>query len=186
MDQADHTTRLVDDLLFMARADAGEPVSNCVRWLLPIWWTLCVRISQPRQSKGTSASINRAKGPRAVVHGDAGRLRQIFTILMDNALRYSNSGGRIEVHVSQMDSDVQISFRDNGIGLTEEEAELAFERFYRGHKAEEHARGTGLGLPVAKAIVEAHNGSISLQGKLGDGAMATVTLPAESRLRVVA
>jgi signal transduction histidine kinase len=105
---------------------------------------------------------------------------------MDNALRYSNPEGRIEVHVSQIDSDVQISFRDNGIGLTEEEAELAFERFYRGHKAEEHARGTGLGLPVAKAIVEAHDGSISLQGKLGEGAMATVTLPAESRLRVVA
>ena len=79
-----------------------------------------------------------------------------------------------------------ISFRDHGIGLTEEEAEQAFERFYRGSKAEEHAHGTGLGLPVAKAIVEAHKGSITLRGKLGEGTVATVILPAESRLRVVA
>ncbi len=186
MDQADHTTRLVDDLLFMARADAGEPrlklrsvaIANMVD-------AVCKDFTAKAEQRNVSIHQSR-EGPRAVVHGDAGRLRQIFTILMDNALRYSNPEGRIEVHVSQIDSDVQISFRDNGIGLTKEEAELAFERFYRGHKAEEHARGTGLGLPVAKAIVEAHDGSISLQGKLGEGAMATVTLPAESRLRVVA
>ena len=90
------------------------------------------------------------------------------------------------MHLSRMDTVVRISFRDHGIGLTENESELAFERFYRGHQAEEHARGTGLGLPVAKAIVEAHKGSISLQGKPGDGATAIVSLPVESGLRVVA
>jgi two-component system OmpR family sensor kinase len=186
MDQADHTTRLVDDLLFMARADAGEPrlklrsvgISSMVD-------SVCKDFAAKAEQRNISINQSR-EGPKAVVHGDAGRLRQIFTILMDNALRYSNPGGSIEIQISQIDSDVQISFRDHGIGLTEEDAELAFERFYRGHKAEEHARGTGLGLPVAKAIVEAHNGSIFLHGKLGDGATATVTLPAESRLRVVA
>ena len=90
------------------------------------------------------------------------------------------------MHVSAEESEVSIRFRDHGIGLSEEEAEQAFERFYRGRKAEEHARGTGLGLPVAKAIVEAHKGTISLHGKLGDGATAIVTLPCESRLRAVA
>lgn len=186
MDQVDHTTRLVDDLLFMARADAGEPRlklrSVAIASMVD---SVCKDFTAKAEQENISIHQSR-EGPKAVVYGDAGRLRQIFTILMDNALRYSNPGGRIEVQVSQVDSEVQISFRDNGIGLTEEEAELAFERFYRGHKAEEHARGTGLGLPVAKAIVEAHKGSISLQGKLGEGATATITLPAESRLRVVA
>jgi signal transduction histidine kinase len=186
MDQADHTTRLVDDLLFMARADAGEPRLKLRSVAIT---SLVDSVGKDFAAKAAQRNISivqSREGPRAVVHGDEGRLRQIFTILMDNALRYSNHEGRVDVHVSQVDSEVQISFRDNGIGLTEEEAELAFERFYRGHKAEEHARGTGLGLPVAKAIVEAHNGTISLQGQLGDGATATVILPAESRLRVVA
>ena len=185
VDQADHTTRLVDDLLFIARADAGEPRlklrSVSIASMVD---SVCKDFEAKAQQRSISIEQSR-EGPKAAVHGDAGRLRQIFTILMDNALRYSNPGGRVEVHVSQVDFEVQISFRDYGIGITEEESELVFERFYRGHKAEEHARGTGLGLPVAKAIVEAHQGSISLHGKLGDGAIATVTLPSESRLRAV-
>jgi signal transduction histidine kinase len=64
--------------------------------------------------------------------------------------------------------------------------EMAFERFYRGPKAEDHARGTGLGLPVAKAIVEAHDGTITLTGKPGEGATATVVLPVGRQLRIVA
>ena len=90
------------------------------------------------------------------------------------------------VQLLRSNADVLISFRDHGIGLSDEEAELAFERFYRGINAEKYARGTGLGLPVAKAIVEAHKGKISLQGKLGDGAIATVTLPVENRFRIIA
>jgi signal transduction histidine kinase len=186
VDQADHTTRLVDDLLFIARADAGEPRLKLRSVSIA---SMVDSVCKEFEGKAGQRSISigqSCEGPKAVVLGDTGRLRQVFAILMDNALRYSNLGGQVEVHVSQVDTDVRISFRDYGIGLTDEESELAFERFYRGQKAEEHARGTGLGLPVAKAIVKAHKGSISLQGKLGDGATATVTLPSESRLRIVA
>ncbi len=114
------------------------------------------------------------------------RLRQVFAILIDNVMRYSKEGGSIEIELTWGETDVHISFRGQDIGLTEEEAEQAFERFYRGNKSVEHARGTGLGLPVAKAIVEAHKGKISLEGELGTGAIARVSLPAENRLRVVA
>jgi signal transduction histidine kinase len=72
---------------------------------------------------------------------------------------------------------LNITFRDYGIGLTEEEAEMAFERFYRGHDAQKHASGTGLGLPVAKAIVQGHNGTISMAGEPDVGATVTVKLP---------
>jgi signal transduction histidine kinase len=186
MDQADHTTHLVDDLLLIARADAGEPrfklrsaiIANTVE-------SVCNDFGA--RAKQKNIKIEQIfEDAKSVVLGDTGRLRQVFTILMDNALRYSIQGGSVEVRLSRTDSDVRISFRDHGIGLTEEESELAFERFYRGHQAEEHARGTGLGLPVAKAIVEAHKGHISLQGRPGEGATATVILPAESGLRVVA
>jgi signal transduction histidine kinase len=118
--------------------------------------------------------------------GDAGRLRQVFSILIDNALRYSKQGGTVTLQLERHDSEIVVTVRDTGIGLTEDEARQAFQRFYRGGKAQGHARGTGLGLPVAKAIIEAHKGSITLEGKPGEGALATVHLPAEEKLKVVA
>jgi two-component system OmpR family sensor kinase len=186
MDQTDQTTRLIDDLLFIARADAGEPRlkmrSVPIAGLID---TVCSDFGVKAEQRRISIEQD-YKGAEAVVLGDSGRLRQVFAILMDNALRYSKPGGRVLVELSRSDAEVRISFRDKGIGLADGEAELAFDRFYRGINAEKHARGTGLGLPVAKAIVEAHNGKISLQGKQGDGATATITLPVENRFRIVA
>jgi signal transduction histidine kinase len=186
MDQADHTTRLIDDLLFMARVDAGEPRLNlkpvAVAEMLD---AVCTEFKVKAKQKKISIEVD-GKEEKALVKGDEGRLRQVFAILLDNALRYSNAGGKVQVDLERENGEVRVRFRDHGIGLTEVEADLAFERFYRGAQAEEHARGTGLGLPVAKAIVEAHKGTISLEGKPGEGATATVVLPVETRLRVVA
>ncbi len=92
----------------------------------------------------------------------------------------------MEVGLERREKDIVVTVRDTGIGLTKEESRQAFQRFFRGGKAQGHARGTGLGLPVAKAIVEAHKGSITLKGKPGKGALATVILPAEEKLRAVA
>ncbi len=84
------------------------------------------------------------------------------------------------------DKEIVVKVKDMGIGLTEEEVRQAFQRFYRGGKAQSHARGTGLGLPVAKAIVEAHKGWISIEGKPDEGALAIVTLPAEEKIKAEA
>ncbi len=118
--------------------------------------------------------------------GDAGRLRQVFAILLDNALRYSEKGGSIIVSLEKTKSEIIVRVSDNGIGLSKDEAKQVFQRFFRGDKALDHAIGTGLGLPVAKAIVEAHKGMIVLDGEPGVGAVATVTLPAEDELKAVA
>jgi signal transduction histidine kinase len=177
VDQADNATRLVDDLLFIARADAGEPrlklSSVAIAGMID---SVCQEFSAKAENRGIKIEQGRMD-KRAVVHGDPGRLRQVFAILLENALRYSDPGGRVEIQVLQDNESVKITFRDEGIGLTEEESELAFERFYRAPQAIEKAAGTGLGLPVAKAIVEAHHGVISLSGKPGHGATATVVLP---------
>ena len=121
-----------------------------------------------------------------MVMGDAGRLRQVFSILIDNALRYSAQQGTVTVSMSRVGAEVVVKVKDDGIGLTPEEARQAFQRFFRGGKAQSHARGTGLGLPVAKAIVEAHKGRITLSGEPGKGALATVVLPTEYKLKAVA
>ena len=177
IDQAENTTRLMDDLLFIARADEGEPrlklSSVSVAGVIDL---VCQEFSARAEKMGIEIEQGRPAAG-AVVQGDEGRLRQVFAILLENALRYSNSGDRVVIQVRQENGNVEIVFRDEGIGLTEEESELAFERFYRAPRAVDQAEGTGLGLPVAKAIVEAHNGIISLRGKPDQGATATVVLP---------
>ena len=186
IEQSDQATRLVDDLLFMARADAGEPRLKVrpvsVDGLLgPVCGDFSAKAEKRKVTLKQSFDHE-----NVIVMGDPGRLRQVFAILVDNALQYSMKGGTVEVNLERSDSEVVVTVRDDGIGLTKEEAQQAFQRFFRGGHAQGHTRGTGLGLPVAKAIVEAHKGSITLQGKPGKGALATVVLPAEGKLKAVA
>jgi signal transduction histidine kinase len=186
IEQADQTTRLIDDLLFIARADAGEPrlkirpvpVNNLLK-------SVCTDFVAKAEHSAIAIEMD-VECENAVVMGDAGRLRQVFSILIDNALRYSSQGDTVRVSLARDNQEIVVQVRDTGIGLTKEEARQAFQRFYRGGKAQGHAGGTGLGLPVAKAIVEAHKGRITLDGKPGDGALATVVLPLEEKLRAVA
>lgn len=186
IEQSDQATRLVDDLLFMARADAGEPRLKVrpvsVGGLLG---PVCSDFSAKAEKRKVTLK-QLFDDESTVVMGDPGRLRQVFAILVDNALQYSMKGGTVEVSLERSSTEVVVTVRDNGIGLTKEEAQQAFQRFFRGGHAQGHARGTGLGLPVAKAIVEAHKGTITLQGKPGEGALATVILPAEDKLKAVA
>ncbi|TQV70538.1 HAMP domain-containing histidine kinase [Exilibacterium tricleocarpae] len=185
-DQAVHTTRLVEDLLFVARAENGnariEKKSVAIASLLR---DVCMDFRSIAEKKRIEI-LDSYIDDKIVVYGDAGRLRQVFAILIDNAIRYSHTGGSISVDLSLAEDSVRLSVKDEGIGMTEEDARQAFHRFYRGDNAERHAQGTGLGLPVAKAIIEAHAGSIALLGKPGDGAEAVVKLPFENKLRSIA
>ena len=121
-----------------------------------------------------------------IVFGDRSRLRQVFSILLDNAIRYSYEQGEIRVKVDQTPEGARVSIEDDGIGIDQKDLPRIFERFYRGDNATSVAEGSGLGLPVAKAIVEAHDGAITIDSAPGKGVTAAVTLPAESSLRVVA
>lgn len=185
VDQADNATRLVNDLLFIARVEAGEPrLKSRPVTITDMIEAICVEFAAKANAKGVEIE-RRRMAVGSVVQGDPGRLRQVFAILIENALRYSDPGNRIEIWVEQGNGNVEIIFKDEGIGLTEEESKLAFERFYRSPSAIEKSSGTGLGLAVAKAIVEAHNGTISLSGKPGEGATATVVLPIGREFGVV-
>ena len=186
VEQTDQATRLVDDQLFIARADAGEPrlkvrlvsVSNILA-------AVCTDFTVRAEQNGIVIEQNPGDS-EAMVMGDSGRLRQVFSILVDNALRYSMQDGTVSVSLTRDDKEITVTVKDTGIGLTDDEVRQAFQRFFRGGKAQSHARGTGLGLPVAKAIVEAHKGRITLVGKPGEGALATVVLPAEENIEAVA
>ena len=184
-EQAVHINRLVDDLLFVARAEEGH--ARLEKQAISIDKLLNSVVSDFRGiagQNGVSIIENYLSAPISVL-GDKGRLRQVVAILLDNAMRYSSASGTIQVGARATAGRVEITVEDDGIGITEEEAKQVFLRFYRGSNAKRHASGTGLGLPVAKAIVDAHGGTISLTGKPGEGATARVTLPSKGGQRAV-
>lgn len=187
IDTADHATGLVEDLLFIVRADAGEPRLELKSTeVIALVAEVCEEFGGKAASKALDIGF---KGgvERATLQGDSRRLRQVFAILLDNALRYSHAGGTVEVAADALDGRLRVMVMDRGIGISEEEADQAFHRFFRGRAAQAHAaQGTGLGLPVARAIVEAHDGTVAIGPRDGGGTVATVTFPVEGRLKVVA
>src|SRR4029078_10466453 len=115
------------------------------------------------------------------VKGDPARLRQLFLVLLDNAVRYSNAKGEVKIGIASEGDEIRVSVSDPGIGIAPEELDGIFERFRRGGNAADHnEEGLGLGLPVAKAIVEAHKGKIEMNSRLGEGTTVTLALPASS------
>jgi signal transduction histidine kinase len=118
-----------------------------------------------------------ADGP-AVVRGDEGRLARVLEHLVTNACKFSPPGGRVRVEVVATDATVTVTVADNGIGLSRTERERLFERFYRapGTMAR-NVEGTGVGLCVVKAVVEAHAGSIYVDSEVGRGTTVRVVLP---------
>lgn len=186
-EQAAHSARLVDDLLFVARTEAGEPRIAMQAVALPGLVRRCVAETQPLAIEAGVDIVVQADRDDLVVQGEPGKLRQVVVILLDNALRYSEKGGTIDVWVGASTSGALLRVADHGIGLAQEEVPMAFERFWRGSRASErYANGSGLGLALARSIVEAHGGLITLESRLGEGTSVTVMLPAQPRLGVVA
>lgn len=184
IDTADHATGLVEDLLFIVRADAGEPRLQFRDVdMVELLRLVCEEFAAKAAGRQLEIRFH-SSAEQVMLSGDARRLRQVIAILLDNALRYSHAGGIIELEAGSEGENFLITVKDQGIGLNDEEAAQAFERFFRGREAQSHAdQGSGLGLPVAKAIVEAHGGRISLAPRAGNGAVATVVLPLEGALR---
>ncbi len=184
-EQTVHTTRFVQDLLFVARAEDGKaPIHKRPVSLVPLVTDICEDFAVIAQEKNIQITQDTPHHD-LIANVDAGRIKQVVTILLDNALRYSYSESVIEVTVRELDKLFTLEIKDTGIGLKYNEASQVFSRFYRGSAGSGKATGAGLGLPVAKSIIDAHGGTISLDGQNGEGTTATVTLPLEVQLRVV-
>ncbi len=184
-DAAMHTSGLVDDLLFVARREAGETrlrleFTNLAELLAKVVDQHKTIAKQHHARIGFSTNVEDAK-----VRADAGRLRQVVLILLENALRYG--GSAIELRLNSSPGGYAVAVHDDGPGLTEEEQSRAFERFFRGSNAtSRYQEGVGLGLPMAKAIIEAHGGAIALHSRPGEGLTVTFTLPKRGNLEVAA
>ncbi|ODR99241.1 hypothetical protein AUC68_04360 [Methyloceanibacter methanicus] len=181
VEQAKHLSVLVGDLLFIARQGAGAAKLK----IRPVDLTQLVgsvvgdaKIMAMNKDVGVAFAEDT---PHQTIDGDPARLRQLLLILLDNAVRYSRAGGQVNVGLSRRNGTVTIEIADTGVGIPQEDLENVFERFRRaGNAAEVNDEGLGLGLPVAKAIVEAHHGKIELQSKAGEGTTVLVSVPEQA------
>ncbi len=183
-DAAVHTARIVDDLLFIARREVGETRLKLERvnlaGLLP---EIIEEASALISTKHLELTIN-CPQDNTMASIDPNRIRQVIVILLDNAVRYGAS--EVEIGLHEAVSGFAILVSDNGPGMTEEEISRAFDRFFRGSNAtERYQDGAGLGLPVAKAIVEAHDGTIGITCEEGKGTTITIMLPQRTKLKAV-
>ena len=111
------------------------------------------------------------------IAGDTASLSEVFSNIIDNAIKYSNEGGAIEVTGSVRGDFVEIAVEDHGIGMPSSVVSNLFNKFYRSHRSRETVAGTGIGLYISKALVESHGGTISVRSQDGIGSTFTVSLP---------
>ncbi|HFK1434462.1 TPA: sensor histidine kinase [Bacillus cereus] len=114
--------------------------------------------------------------------GDRERIHQMMVILLDNAMKYTNEGGHIQIDCTQTNSSIRIRVKDDGIGVKGEDIPKLFDRFYQGDKARSASEGAGLGLSIANWIVEKHYGKISVESRWGEGTCFEVILPKNQRI----
>jgi heavy metal sensor kinase len=178
LEECQRMTHLTDQLLTLAREDTGmnrplrEPL-DLTRLVLEIGDALRPLAESREQQL-------RAVGDQPVwVDGDPARLRQVFVNLIDNAIKYTPEGGRIDVAVRKEGADAVVTIEDTGVGIPAEHLPHIFDRFYRVDRARSRAEGgTGLGLSIARSIVIAHGGQIDLVSTPGKGTVCTVRLVA--------
>jgi signal transduction histidine kinase len=169
-------SRLVGDLLTLARADQGTAALAFTSTdLSEIATTVTRQFESLAAAKGLR--LAGAIEPKVFVHGDADRLQQLAVILIDNAVRYTE-GGSVRVQVDRIRATATLTVSDTGPGIAPEHHRRLFERFYRIDTARSSEDGSGLGLALAKWIVESHHGHIELVSTPGEGTTFTVHLPA--------
>jgi signal transduction histidine kinase len=177
-EESDRLARLVDDLLDLARLDAGQttfargPVD-----LNALVAGVVDRLSLRAQEEGIR--LENEVGGLPMVTGDGDRLAQVFTNLIDNALKHTPAGGIVRLRGEVHPAEVWVHVEDSGPGIPAEDLSRIFERFYQVDKARRGGagRGTGLGLAISREIVQAHGGHVTAISATGQGSRFTVQLP---------
>jgi heavy metal sensor kinase len=176
--EAERTSRLIDSLLLLARADAGTDgmhreltdLSNCIGEAVAQGRPLAVEKRIEMTADVVSEPI--------VVSGDDEALRRLFFILIDNAIKYTATGGSVGIHLAAAGGYAVASVSDSGIGIAQEDQQYIFDRFWRADQVRSRGMGgAGLGLSIARWIIARHDGMIEVRSEPGRGSTFTVKVP---------
>ncbi len=179
LDNTRHLVRLLNDLLDLARSDAGRLTIKAAPTDVGTLVEDAVRTMRSQTEARGQALSQEIEPDLPAVNVDRDRIRQVLVNLLTNAHEYSPDGASIRVTVASRDAEVQLSVSDNGPGMPDDQLEHIFERFTRGDAGlTQHVGGTGLGLAISKSLVELHGGRIEAASALGRGSTFQVRLPA--------
>jgi heavy metal sensor kinase len=173
-------SRLVEDLLTLARADVGQAALRCEPMSLD---RLCQQvvdyITPLAQQRGQALEYHPPAATPVMIKGDAQRLKQLLLNLLDNAIKYTNPGGKVSLSLRAEGKEAVMSVSDTGRGIPPEDLPHIFERFFRHSRrtSDKGATGFGLGLAIVKWIADSHGGKIEAASQVGQGTTFTVSLP---------
>ncbi|MHB1414280.1 MAG: ATP-binding response regulator [Chloroflexota bacterium] len=176
--RADSMLGLIDDLLDLSTIEAGRVARNLEQLKVGPLLTEVVEVFRPQaQARGIDVELDLAPELPSVI-ADQRDMSRVFTNLLSNAIKYNRDGGRVHISAGCNDGQVRVEFADTGHGIPPDAMKQLFDEFYRVKTAAtEHITGTGLGLSIVKRLVEAHQGSVSVESELGVGSRFTVALP---------
>jgi signal transduction histidine kinase len=168
--------RLVDDILFIARVDAGRLSLELQTVDVAELASMAVESARPFAGRKNQTLTLEAEPDLPALQADPTRMNQLVDNLISNAIKYTPEGGTATVVVARSDGAVHLEVRDSGVGIPPDELEKLFTRFFRASTSGV-AQGTGLGLSIVKSIVEAHRGTIDVRSEVGEGTTFLVDLP---------
>jgi len=178
--RADQMIQFVNDWLTLSRLEQGKEIQEAKPVnVLEVVKTAVQRVKQDPRAEKLLVRSEVADDPGSIL-ADATALDELFGNLLDNAVRYTPPGGTVTVEVQAEAEAVAVTVRDTGPGISPEDIGHIFEPFYRG-QAQKGIPGTGLGLPIIKAIAEGHGGRVDLETALGKGSAFRVVLPREGK-----
>jgi signal transduction histidine kinase len=173
--EAARMSRLVSDLLSLARADAGVVVTKTVVPMAPVVEQVVRRAGLlPKSVDWRIGDLDALQG--AAVYGNEDYLQQLLFIFIENAFKYTDEGW-VQIDALRTEAQIGIRISDTGIGMDKEDIPHIFDRFYRADKSRGQKAGTGLGLSIAKWIIDEHGGSIEVVTRKGEGSTFTIWLP---------
>ncbi len=181
MNESDRMTKIVQDLLVLSRLDA-EGGAGCRFERFSIRRSVeevCASIRMEAKRRGHNLTVE-IQPDLQDMDGDRARIEQVILNIVSNAVKYTPDGGEIAVSATQAEGHVYIRVQDNGIGIPEADLPHIFDRFYRVDKARSReSGGTGLGLSIARELAQLHGGDITVESRVGEGTVMTLSLPIE-------
>jgi two-component system OmpR family sensor kinase len=185
LEELDRLKRLIDQILTLARAEAGQiQLSFAPVDLGELGVALVEQLEPVAQARGIDLRCDRS-GP-VFVEGDAGWLRRLLLNLLDNALKFTGEGGHVALRLTNVKDEVRMDVRDTGIGMAADVTPRIFDRFFRADPSRSSALdGAGLGLSLVKCIAERHHGRVMVESATGEGSTFSVWLPRTHGTRAV-
>jgi heavy metal sensor kinase len=175
LEEIDKMTRLVENLLMLASLEARQAMpEKRTLDLNGLLKSVADNVKRLAEIKNIALAFSGKSGISVI--GDEKELKQLFLNILDNAVKYTPEGGRIDISVVEDMRSTRISVKDTGVGIPSADIPHIFDRFYRVHSARS-SYGFGLGLSIVKVIADAHNGSIKVESSPGSGTTFIITLP---------